>query len=69
MNADLITKAEAAEMLGGRGSPVSLSYINQLLGRKKLPRVRLSYRVTRIPRQAVEDYIRSCTTTASRAAA
>ena len=57
MHAELITKGEAAKLLGGLGSPVSISYINQLLGRKKLPRVRLSYRVTRIPRQAVEDYI------------
>jgi hypothetical protein len=61
MSADLISKAEVARLLGGEGSPVSLSYVNQLLGRKKLPKVRLSYRVTRIPRQAVLDFIRSRT--------
>jgi len=40
-------------MLGG----VSVSFVNQLLAKKKLPKVRLSYRVTRIPRQAVEEFI------------
>ena len=57
MSADLITKQEAADLLGG----VSLSFINQLLGKRKLPKVRVSYRVTRIPRKAVEDYIASHT--------
>ena len=58
MSADLITKQEAADLLGG----VSLSFINQLLGKKKLPKVRLSYRVTRIPRRAVEEFIVARTT-------
>jgi excisionase family DNA binding protein len=63
MSADLITKQEAADLLGG----VSLSFINQLLGKKKLPKVRLSYRVCRIPRAAVEEFI-AARTTASRGA-
>ena len=55
---DLIDKEETARLLGG----VSISFVNQLLGKKKLPKVRLSYRVTRIPRQAVEEYITAHTT-------
>ena len=53
----LITKKQTALLIGGEESPVSLSYINQLIARKKIPSVRLSYRVTRIPREAVEDFI------------
>ena len=62
MNANLLTKSETAEILGN----VSVSFVNSLLARRKLPRVRLSYKVTRIPRQAVEDYISSRTTEAGR---
>ena len=54
----LVTKGEAAAILGG----VSLSFINSLLARNKLPRVTLSYKCVRIPRQAVEDYISARTT-------
>jgi len=57
---DLLTKQEAANLLGG-SKPVSISFIDQLLARRKLPRVRLSYKVCRIPRAAVEEYIRSRT--------
>ena len=53
MSADLIDKIEVGRMLGG----VSVSFVNQLLAKKKLPKVRLSYRVPRIPRQAVEEFI------------
>ncbi len=53
----LITKQETAGLMGG----VSRSYINQLLAQKKLPKIRLSYRVVRIPRQAVLDFITSRT--------
>jgi hypothetical protein len=53
----LITKRETAEMLGG----VSISFVNALLAKKKLPRVRLSYKVTKIPREAVEKFIASRT--------
>jgi len=53
----LLTKPEVAEELGG----VSVSYVNQLLARRLLPKVRLSYRVCRIPRDAVEQFIRSRT--------
>lgn len=52
----LITKAEAARLLGG-DEPVSISFVNQLLARRKLPRVRLSYKITRLPRAAVEAFI------------
>ena len=41
-----------------------ISFVNQLLARKLLPRVRISYRVTRIPQAAVSDYIRSRTVNA-----
>ena len=56
--AALLSKQEVAELLGG----VSLSYVNQLLGKKRLPKVRLSYRVTRIPLAAVEEFIARNTT-------
>jgi len=59
--ADLLSKEDTAKLLGGENSPVSLSFVNVLLAKKKLPKVRLSYRVTRIPRQAVEEYIRNRT--------
>jgi hypothetical protein len=59
---DLISKGETATLLGGQSEPVSISFVNQLLAKKKLPKVRLSYRVCRIPRAAVEEYIRSHTT-------
>ena len=62
MSADLISKGETAALLGGQSEPVSISFVNQLLAKKKLPKVRLSYRVTRIPRKAVEDYIAAHTT-------
>ena len=52
MKSNLITKREAAEYLG-----VSISFINSLLGKRKLPRVRLSYKITKIPRDAVEKFI------------
>jgi hypothetical protein len=57
MKSNLITKREVAEMLGG----VSISFVNSLLSRRKLPRVRLSYKVTKIPRDAVEKFIASRT--------
>jgi excisionase family DNA binding protein len=56
--AALLTKQETGLLLGG----VSVSFINQLLAKKKLPKVRLSYRVTRIPRKAVEEFIAARTT-------
>lgn len=57
MDKNLVTKREAAEMLGG----VSISFINSLLSRRKLPRVRLSYRLTKIPKEAVERFVESHT--------
>jgi hypothetical protein len=59
----LIDKAEAARQIGGN-KPVSVSFVNQLLARKLLPRVRISYRVTRIPQDAVTEYIRTHTVNA-----
>lgn len=58
---DLITKAEAARLLGGNGTPVSIGYVGKLLTRKRLPRIKLSYKTVRIPRSAVEEFIRSRT--------
>ena len=49
----LLTKREVASELGG----VSVSFVNQLLASRILPKVRLSYRVCRIPREAVEKFI------------
>jgi hypothetical protein len=58
---DLITKEEAAKLLGGEGKPFSVSFINQLLAARRLTRVRLSYKCVRIPRKSVEEYIASRT--------
>jgi hypothetical protein len=57
MKSNLVTKQEVAGMLGG----VSISFVNSLLSRRKLPRVRLSYKLTKIPRDAVEKFIASRT--------
>jgi hypothetical protein len=59
----LIDKVETARQIGGN-KPVSISFVNQLLARKLLPRVRISYRVTRIPQDAVTEYIRNHTVNA-----
>ena len=56
MKSNLITKREAAEYLG-----VSVSFVNSLLAKRKLPRVRLGYRVTKIPLCAVEKFVESRT--------
>ena len=39
----LIDKAETARQIGGN-KPVSISFVNQLLAKKVLPRVRIGYR-------------------------
>jgi hypothetical protein len=49
----LIDKREAARRLGG----VSIRYVDELLAKRLLPRVRLSYKVCRIPAAAVEAFI------------
>jgi hypothetical protein len=59
----LIDKVETARQIGGN-KPVSISFVNQLLAKKLLPRVRISYRVTRIPQSAVTEYIRTHTVNA-----
>ena len=56
---DLIDKVETARLIGGDGSPVSIGFVNQLLAARLLPKVKLSYKVCRIPRAAVEEFIRS----------
>lgn len=57
MDINLLTKQQVAEMLGG----VSISFVNSLLARRKLPRVRLSYKLTKIPREAVLKFIEART--------
>lgn len=52
-SSDLLTKSQVGEMLGG----VSLFYVNSLLSQKKLPKIRFSYKMVRVPRQAVLDFI------------
>ena len=52
----LITKKEAATRLC-----TTRSFIDQLLAKKLLPRVRLSYKVIRIPSEALEAFIASRT--------
>ena len=59
----LIDKAETARQIGGN-KPVSISFVNQLLAKKVLPRVRIGYRTVRIPQDAVTEYIRSHTVNA-----
>ena len=55
---ELLTKVEAAEALRGG---VTVSFINQLIARKKLAVVKLGYRTVRIPRAALENYIETHT--------
>jgi hypothetical protein len=57
----LIDKVETARLLGGEGKPVSIGFVNQLLAKRILPKVKLSHKLCRIPRAAVEEYIRSRT--------
>jgi hypothetical protein len=40
----LIDKIEAARLLGGEGKPVSIGFINQLLAKRVLPKVKLSHK-------------------------
>ena len=58
---DLIDKVETARLIGGEGSPVSIGFVNQLLAARILPKVRIWYKVCRIPRKAVEEFIRNRT--------
>lgn len=55
---ELLTKSEVCAEIGGN---VTVSFINGLIARKKLPVVRLGYRTVRIPRKAVAEYIESHT--------
>jgi hypothetical protein len=59
----LLDKAETARQIGG-SKPVSISFIDQLLARRILPRVRIGYRTVRIPQDAVTEYIRCRTVNA-----
>lgn len=63
MPQSVIDKVETARQIGGN-KPVSISFVNQLLAKKVLPRVRISYRVTRIRQDAVTEYIRARTVNA-----
>ena len=56
----LVDKSEAARQIGG-SKPVSISFINTLLAKGLLARVRLSYKATRIPQESVTAYIQSRT--------
>lgn len=60
MLTELLDKKEAARRIGG-SRPVSISYIDWLLAKGILPRVRLSYKMTRIPSEAVDAFVRSRT--------
>jgi hypothetical protein len=61
---DLIDKVETARLIGGESSAVSIGFVNQLLAARILPKVRISYKVCRIPRAAVEEFIRKRTVNA-----
>jgi excisionase family DNA binding protein len=56
-NQSLLTKLEASEEMGG----VSLSFVNQLIARKKLPVVKLGYKTVRIRRTDIEDFLQKHT--------
>jgi excisionase family DNA binding protein len=48
-----LTKQEVAHRLGG----TSVRFVDELLARRILPRVKLGRKLVRIPAKAVEDYI------------
>ena len=49
----LLTKQQVAARFGG----VSLRFVDELLARRALPKVKLGRKLVRIPGQAVEDYL------------
>ena len=55
--APLLTKQQVAERLGN----TSVRFVDELLARRILPRVKLGFKLVRIPADAVECYIREHT--------
>ena len=53
MNQSLLTKREVGTEMGG----LSVSFVNQLIARKKLPVVKIGYRTVRIRRTEVEAFL------------
>ena len=56
----LIDKKETARRIGGQ-PPVSVRFVEELIARGILPKVKLSHKVVRIPAEAVEKFIASRT--------
>ena len=52
-----LTKQQVAERLGN----TSVRFVDELLARRMLPRVKLGFKLVRIPADAVECYIREHT--------
>jgi excisionase family DNA binding protein len=50
----LLTKAEVADLLG-----VTVRTVNNLMARRKIPFVRLSHRIVKIPADALRDAFKS----------
>jgi excisionase family DNA binding protein len=61
-NESLLTKLEAGEAMGG----LSVSFVNQLIARKKLPVVKLGYRTVRVRRTDIESFLQRHTLIARR---
>ena len=57
MNQSLLTKVEAGAEMGG----LSVSFVNQLIARKKLPVVKLGYKTVRIRRTDLEAFLKEHT--------
>ena len=53
----LLTKLKVRELLGG----VSLSFVNGLIARKKLPVIKLGYKTVRIRSTDLEDFVENHT--------
>ena len=49
----LLTKQEVAARFGG----VSIRFVDELLARRILPKIKLGRKLVRIPSQAVENYL------------
>jgi excisionase family DNA binding protein len=52
-----LTKQQVAARFGG----VSIRFVDELLARRILPKIKLGRKLVRIPSQAVEDYLASHT--------
>lgn len=57
MNQSLLTKREVGTEMGG----LSVSFVNQLIARKKLPVVKIGYRTVRIRRTDVAAFLQKHT--------